>query len=283
MFLIVAVITVIPYTSFGITRRHLNLEKTPPADLEADWMPIENILSKICKAEYDADMKTKKIYLRTTSLQDFISTVEIFQKTSLNFHTYQINSHNTVKVILKNILNSISEQGIHQDLENCKFLVIKVKQFTKKREEKIIRLLIFFLELERNPAGEAIHNVNKIFNFNVLIEKYTPRKRPMHCFNRQEFGHFQGNCFNEVRCIKCGNNHKSNTCQLKPDQNPKCLFCSEQHVTSHRGCKVYQLRFHKAVKPTPKPTAIAIEEFPIFIKKRNSNTLQHLIPLTAKN
>ncbi|KFM80321.1 hypothetical protein X975_00862, partial [Stegodyphus mimosarum] len=78
-------------------------------------------------------------------------------------------------------------------------------------------------------------------------------------------------CSNPTRCVKCGLPHRSNECAMKPDEQPKCIFCGENHVSSYRGCKEYQRRFERK-KSQPQ------QQVPTFNEENFPNKLQAATP-----
>ncbi|XP_035226747.1 uncharacterized protein LOC118199064 [Stegodyphus dumicola] len=179
---------------------------------------------------------------------------------------------------------SISETAIFEDLKLRKLPVLKVEQFTKRIESDIIKLPIYFIELERNKLGEAIYNLNNIFNFNITIEKYAPKtKRPIQCFKCQSYGHSQANCYKKEICCKCSQNHRSNTCSLKREEKPICYFCRGEHVSSYRGCPIYKKRF-QTPKPAEKTQEIPnLKDFSALASKSETEIkeIQRNIPFSA--
>ncbi|KFM79845.1 hypothetical protein X975_04843, partial [Stegodyphus mimosarum] len=67
-------------------------------------------------------------------------------------------------------------------------------------------------------------------------------------------------CSNPIRCVKCGLPHRSNECAMKPDEQPKCIFCEGNHVSSYRGCKEYQRKFEKKKYQPPRQAPKLNEE-----------------------
>lgn len=84
------------------------------------------------------------------------------------------------------------------------------------------------------------------------------------CHNCLRYGHTKPNCHsNNKRCRNCGGNHDEGVCPNK--LNPKCVFCSGDHVSTDRSCPEHNrqrqinkiialenISYFEAVKMVPK-------------------------------
>lgn len=66
-----------------------------------------------------------------------------------------------------------------------------------------------------------------IFRVDPLMSK------PLQCNNCWRYGHSAGGCKSGLRCCKCGEGHKTNTCS---DQNEKCCLCGGTHAANSSDC-----------------------------------------------
>lgn len=58
------------------------------------------------------------------------------------------------------------------------------------------------------------------------------------CHRCQKFGHAAKCCKAQWRCVKCGENHPTASCQrVKGKDTAKCANCGEEHTANYRGCK----------------------------------------------
>lgn len=100
-----------------------------------------------------------------------------------------------------------------------------------------------------------------MFHIRVRWDYYVPRQQgPTQCSRCQMFGHGAENCYRQFKCVSCGGDHDSKSCdkrikpstsadnkltpeQLKdvkpkvPDDQVLCANCGGKHTASYRGCK----------------------------------------------
>ena len=71
------------------------------------------------------------------------------------------------------------------------------------------------------------------------VKEYIPQ--PMRCTRCQAFGHREGNCRRQVRCVRCGNAHKMEDCPIKDKpEEAVCVNCKGRHSAAYKGCSKYQ-------------------------------------------
>ncbi|KAF0722836.1 Uncharacterized protein FWK35_00027872, partial [Aphis craccivora] len=67
------------------------------------------------------------------------------------------------------------------------------------------------------------------------INKLTPQ-----CLNCQNYGHTRTYCNNHPRCVRCGENHRTDVCTKSRDLPAKCALCNGDHPANYRGCLVFK-------------------------------------------
>ena len=69
---------------------------------------------------------------------------------------------------------------------------------------------------------------------------HTKREIPQ-CMRCQQFGHTKNYCRNNPRCVKCAAQHLTSECPRKTkDDNVLCANCNEKHPANYRGCIIHK-------------------------------------------
>ena len=126
-------------------------------------------------------------------------------------------------------LADLSEQEICSELSSQG--VSHVKRFTKKEDNKIIKLNTYLITF--NSAAPPSH-IN-LGLFRVSVDIFIPN--PLRCFKCQRFGHGKATCNGKEKCVKCAEEgHSDFNCT----KNPKCVNCSGDHFSSSKQCPTLQ-------------------------------------------
>lgn len=134
---------------------------------------------------------------------------------------------------------------------------------SRRSKEKLSLVLV-------KTANKDIWKISRLFNLSIKLEEKRKTRDPGQCFRCQRYGHSQRHCTQPVRCVKCGEGHRSADCQLpRPGEgegrNCKCALCgTEGHPASWRGCPMYPKRKIPVVrredrKTNPKRTSPALD------------------------
>lgn len=73
----------------------------------------------------------------------------------------------------------------------------------------------------------------------VKIEASRINKLAPLCLNCQNYGYTRTYCNNHPRCVRCGENHRTDTCTKSRDLPAKCALCNGNHPANYRGCLVF--------------------------------------------
>lgn len=66
------------------------------------------------------------------------------------------------------------------------------------------------------------------------------------CYKCQGFWHTANHCRNDIRCVRCGDNHSVECCP-RPKNNPLCCNCGGNHHAAYKFCPV-KLQLQNSVK-----------------------------------
>ncbi|XP_072400558.1 uncharacterized protein [Diabrotica undecimpunctata] len=106
--------------------------------------------------------------------------------------------------------------------------VVSIKNMTSRKSDKR-HLPMFVMTVERENT-EKLKSITNLMHMKIKIEATGPTQ----CFNCQGYHHAQRACFKAPRCVKCGEEHSSKSCQMPKDQKAKCANCQGQHPANFR-------------------------------------------------
>uniref|UniRef100_A0A2H8TF72 Nucleic-acid-binding protein from transposon X-element n=1 Tax=Melanaphis sacchari TaxID=742174 RepID=A0A2H8TF72_9HEMI len=118
-----------------------------------------------------------------------------------------------------------------------------------------------FVELFWNDNNKDVHNITSLLNTKVVVEKPHRKKYgPPQCHNCQSLGHTQNFCNHNSRCVKCGEDHHTESCTKDRNSPAKCALCSLDHTANYKGCQVFKsaskLKENKKTPPRVPPTTV---------------------------
>jgi len=95
-------------------------------------------------------------------------------------------------------------------------------------------LPLFHVELALKGNNKEILKITKFLHSAVLIEKpHTKRKNPPQCYTYQAYSHTRNYCSQQLRCVKCGENHSTDMCTKDSSLPAKCALYALVHTQHH--------------------------------------------------
>jgi hypothetical protein len=147
----------------------------------------------------------------------------------------------------------IPVEEIAEDLEAQGFHPIGVHRMRRLISKKELPLVL----VELPPSEKNIFELKTVCFLTVNVEKPRRNGWVSQCHNCQWFHHSQRNCRAAPRCVKCGNNHSSNTSEKSKETPAICANCGGSHTASYRGCCKFPQPKNAPAKPRqqqkPKP------------------------------
>lgn len=202
---------------------------------------------------------TSYLIVYSKDIKNYNSIMKHLEDTKASFHTYQPNVLRSFRVVIRNLHHSTTCMEISAALSEEGH---SVKQVINAKNKNKCALPIFFVDLNRQDNNNDIFNITSLFNTKVIIEKPHQRRRgPPQCYNCQAYGHTDNYCCHDPRCVKCGEDHRTEKCPKDRSTPAKCALCSEAHTANFKGCHVYQSIIKKRQKIKP---AISQNNFPHF-------------------
>jgi hypothetical protein len=243
-------------------------DKPPPIIVE-QVTSYSNLCQLILKHVSNENFSTKTITnknsnnidikISLTEPDDYRKLNRIFKDQNIRYHTYQLKADKAYRVVLRNLHPTTEIETIKEDLEAKNF---KVRNIINARHPATkAPLPLFFVDLEPAPHNKEIFGIEIVAHTRIRVEEPRKRREIAQCFRCQAFGHTRSYCNRAPRCVKCGEAHLSNTCNVSPkSEHIKCVHCQGNHPASYRGCTVHrelEARIGRKVNPLRSYSAAA--------------------------
>ncbi|CAH1107730.1 unnamed protein product [Psylliodes chrysocephalus] len=249
----------VPFTKLP-SKESPNIEKIrqcfkyQPTDIGPFHVYIENIKTNfegklnpikvgeiILRAHSEIDNKIKQIQSIGRNririiLKDYLSANVLLSSTNLKKHDLGafIPKFLLFRLgVVKQIDVDLSEEYLKSRISpydlHCKFEVDFVRRINRKikkdddsTELQPTRTILVSFKSQTLPKYILINK--------VLYDVELYQQKVLLCYNCYRYGHMGRQCRNKVRCIKCGENHNSESCQN--NDNKVCLVCQGDHRTT---------------------------------------------------
>ncbi|KAL7725301.1 hypothetical protein ACLKA6_012632 [Drosophila palustris] len=162
---------------------------------------------------------------------------------SLEYNTYQCRDDRSFRVVVLGIPASLGVSAIRDEL-SCMGYTVRSVYFPKYRSRSgtgVYTPNFFFLDLAPSPSGKnkEIFSVRTLCKHVVKIEwpNRDPNRLPQ-CHRCQRFNHTARYCLHDARCVKCGDEHNTRSCQKPDNLPPKSANCGMAHAANFKGCPV---------------------------------------------
>ncbi|KAL7725438.1 hypothetical protein ACLKA6_002033 [Drosophila palustris] len=162
---------------------------------------------------------------------------------SLEYNTYQCRDDRSFRVVVLGIPASLGVSAIRDEL-TCMGYTVRSVYFPKYKSRSgtgVYTPNFFFLDLAPEPSGKnkEVFSIGTLCKHVVKIEwpNRDPNRLPQ-CHRCQRFNHTARYCLHDARCVKCGDEHDTRSCQKPDSLPPKCANCGMAHAANYRGCPV---------------------------------------------
>ncbi|RZC32014.1 hypothetical protein BDFB_011553 [Asbolus verrucosus] len=195
------------------------------------WAKVSKILENE-NIKYTRATNTKDgIRTKPTTERDYKSMYTLFKNQNLEFHTHQLKTEKTLKIVAKGIPIEIKEEEIHEDLKSQGYPAMKITRMNRKGNVPAEMVLI---EIDR--IYKSLYQIPTINNLLVTLEPLRSNGQQVQCHRCQLFGHVQKNCNAEYKCMKCAGNHSTHLCPKEKTTPAKCTNCGGAHTSVWRNC-----------------------------------------------
>ncbi|KAL4111862.1 hypothetical protein QTP88_015739 [Uroleucon formosanum] len=132
---------------------------------------------------------------------DYRKIIHFLNENNASFHTYQLQSEKSYRVVIRNLHPSTPTTDISSAIEEIGFSTRQVTNI--KHHQTKMALPMFFVDLEPDPSNKDIFNVKSILHTLVKVEEPHKRRDIPQCLNCQSYGHTRAYCSYPPRCVKC--------------------------------------------------------------------------------
>ena len=222
----------------------------PPIILTVDqWQKSAQLITKsFPESKISAKLVNDKIKLTTDSITTFRNIQRTLVDNKIQFHAYSLPQERQLKVLLRGVPTSFSEQFVKDELTNLGYTINHVRQFLKEGR----KLPMFMVTLPNNSDSKNIFQLQSLFYITIRVEAYKT-SGPAQCHACQQFGHSSVHCKLAARCVKCGGPHLAKDCKKEAETPPKCCNCGGDHTANYRKCPAFAAEMDRISKSRQVP------------------------------
>jgi hypothetical protein len=202
------------------------------------------------------------LIIRTHSVEHYNLLLSHLEENDYSYHSYQPDVLRTLRIVIRNLHPSTKHEDIIASLSELGHHVTNIHNI--KRFSDKTPLPIFFVNIQKATNNSDIFKVKFLLNSTIAVEKPHPPKSPPQCYTCQSYGHTRKYCYHEPRCVKCGEDHTSDSCSKSRDSPARCALCKGNHTANYKGCPNYKKIKH------PKPPIRSEPHIPTPYPKHNS-------------
>lgn len=221
------------YNSLRIEEDEVESDKPTPVVLRepAKWTALNKSIAKK-KIQYVKARTTHEgIRISPQTIDDHRQLTKLMDEEKIPYHTFTFKSEKTLKVVLRGICNSITEEEIKADLEEVGYPTINVTRLLSKDKKPMPLIQV---ELERKY--HSIYKRTNLCGLEIKVEALKNKTNNGQCHRCQMYGHIQAGCKADYRCLKCAGNHSTHLCQKPKTLPAKCANCNGPHPANHIKC-----------------------------------------------
>ncbi|KAL4136344.1 hypothetical protein QTP88_007892 [Uroleucon formosanum] len=177
---------------------------------------------------------TNGLKLSTSTPTSYRNVIKFLKDSKADFHTYQPKQERAFRIVVRNLHHTTSISDIEQELLSHGHTVrniTNVLQHITKRP-----LPLFFIDLEQADNNKEVFKIEFLCYSKIKIEEPRVKRHIVQCLRCQDYGHTKSYCNHSPNCVRCGEQHLSETCQKPTNQPPKCVLCKGEHPANYRGC-----------------------------------------------
>lgn len=216
-------------------------EKIPPVIVKDDisWAEITAELKCQGITKYTGKIyrDSKKIYPADSDTHRKIT--KILTDKSIKHHTFVLPEDKHFRVVIKGLPKESDIDEIKNELTYNGIVFLDIIQLTKRRDGVKHLLPVFLVTLPKSDNAKEIYNIEYMTQLRITVEKYNGRPGPSQCHRCQSFHHSARFCTHDPKCVKCGGDHLSHTCQKTRDTPATCANCGGDHPANYTKCSAF--------------------------------------------
>ena len=195
--------------------------------------------------KYLCQSRTNDTKLMPDTPETYRKIIKYLSDTKADYHTYQLRQERALRVVIRRLHPSTPTDAIKEELMGMGFHVRQIVNiFKEDREQPGIKskipLPLFFVDLDRTPQVEDIYKVTRLYYTSVVVEKPYTKRDIVQCHNCQAYGHTKRYCHHIPRCVRCGEQHKTEECRKSRTSPAVCALCHQGHPANYKGCQTYK-------------------------------------------
>lgn len=181
------------------------------------------------------------------NIDDYKKLRKFLQESKINYFGHPLEEEALKKFVIYGLHEDTPEEDIREALLVFGIDPIKIANLDikKKRYDGHATYQLQFRQVQ-NVTLESLQQVRSIGYLKVRFQEYVGRNTPNVCAKCLYPGHGSDFCGMSPRCIRCGDNHESQKCPLRVDQQDphsripaekvKCANCGGPHTANYKGC-----------------------------------------------
>lgn len=220
-----------------------------------NYIKQSNVATKdVSITSINREGEQKKVNIQCSSMDVKNKIIETLKTHQLRYHSYTENSNKKSVFVLKGYDLDQNQNEILEELKAHDIPATNVTTIVQSSENrKAVHLVSFEKDAISISQLNHLHRVISCIRVSWEVQ-LNKNKRTTQCHNCQRWGHSSFNCGHAPRCIKCGNEHKTENClrptknELKSEDPPKCANCGGEHTANYRKCEAAK-KYLQSVKP----------------------------------
>lgn len=217
------------------------------------------------------------IKITPSRVEDYRKIIRYLDNNNFPYHTYQLPEEKNLHIVIRGVPTNYSNDEIKAELQNKGFNPITTFRMTNRNKQPTP------LALALIPRNEGhIYKLTNIFGLSVKIESLKNNTKNNQCRNCQLFGHGQTHCKAPPRCLKCGSNHHTMTCNKPRDVPATCANCAGPHPANYRGCPKHPENIQNRKKQQAQTNALSQSTYASATAAKSSNPPQHATTATRQ-
>lgn len=242
------------------------IEKPPPFYVRG-IDSVNSFINTLKKINEDFYIKILRggaeIKVQAISVVSFKAIQNFLVEQKYAFHTFQLKSHRTLKVVIKGLHPKTDIELIKSELESMGYCPARISNIKNWKKEPLPMFLVELTPDQENFKNHPIYKINRLLYTVVTVEEPINKKSIVQCMNCQEFGHTKGYCTLASVCVICGELHNSKQCDKDTNNKEvrKCANCAENHTANYKGCAIFQ-HFRQKQHPKQNKTQVMLNKMP---------------------
>jgi PAX-interacting protein 1 len=176
-----------------------------------------------------------KIRITTPDPNTHRKIVRILEAKKMPWNSFDKEEEKPLKVVIRGIPEPFELKVISEELTKLGFPIKNVQRMRKGPGRSPLSLVL--LDVEKSEKGKEIYNLDKLLTLSIKVESLRKKTEAGQCHNCQQWGHSNKNCHAPPKCVKCGQNHRSETCKYTREVGPAtCANCGGPHPANFKGC-----------------------------------------------